>query len=191
MSQETTTPTKKTRLKGTATKKTCVACKVEKDRFKDFKPRWSRCSKHRIKGTKTDPNCTDCQKVVNGNIRQPRCVECDAKRTTKKGKKVTTPTPTAATPVAAPAPVAEPVTVAPVATAAAPAPEATQVQAPAPVAPTPTVEAKPEPVAVTVAAQAEPTPAPRPKAKKPGLTKLADLAKLLDSEPTGSDASPH
>jgi hypothetical protein len=174
---------KKTRLKGTKTEKTCVACGVSKNRLKDFKPRWSRCAKHRIKGTKGDPNCADCETLKNGVIRQPRCVECDSKRTTKKGKKVTSPTPVVAAPVAAPtpAPTPEPVTVAPVVTAQEPAaPEATSVQAPAPTEPTP--------VETPVALVTVPTPT-----KKAGLNKLADLAKLLDDSPTsdtGSDSSP-
>lgn len=168
---------KKTRLKGTKTEKTCVACGKSKNRLKDFKPRWSRCAKHRIKGTKGDPNCADCVTLVNGLIRQPRCIECDSKRTTKKGKKVTTPTPTtvaAPATVQTPEPVAAetPNTITPVAQAAPVAPEATPVQAPAPVEPTPVQAATPEPVAA----------APAPSKKKGGLTKLADLAKLLDSE---------
>ncbi len=179
------TSQKKTRLKGTKTEKTCVACGKSKNRQKDFKPRWSRCAKHRIKGTKSDPNCADCVAVVTGLIRQPRCIECDSKRTTKKGKKVTTPTVNTPTTVATPAaPTPEPVTVAPVTAQAPAAPEATPVQAPAPVAPTPVAsEPTPEPVAVAAAA---------PKSKK-SLTKLADLAKLLDepSSEEGETNSPH
>lgn len=160
MSQE-----KKTRLKGTKTEKTCAGpCGKTKDRFKDFKPRWSRCAKHRIKGAKSDPNCADCVTLVNSVIRQPKCIECDAKRSTKKGKKTT----------AAPTPV----TVAPVAPAAPTAPEATPVQAPAPVEPTPVQAATPEPVAQAPA-----------KAKK-GFTKLADIAKLIEEPASGATESP-
>jgi hypothetical protein len=190
---------KKTRLVGTATTRPCTFCKKVKDRFKDFKPRWSRCAKHRIKGTKGDPNCADCTKLVNGNTRQPKCIECDSKRTTKKAK---APTPVTVAPVAAqaaPAPVETPVAaqVAPVepankieavATAtAAPAPEATTVTLPtAPVA-------APAPEAVTVAkvetAPAATVEAPKaPKKGKKGLNALADL-KAMFEEPTGSEGS--
>ena len=201
MTEQSQTPQKKTRLKGTATIRRCVGCNKDKNRFTEFKPRWSRCAKHRIKGTKGDPACADCQKLVNGNVRQPRCIECDSKRTTKKGKKTTPPTVATPTPVAAPtpAPVVEPVTVTPITVAQTEtpaAPEATQVTAPAAVEPTPTPA--PEPVAAVTApveAKVE-EPAPVVKAPKKASASKADLAKLfsLIDEPgtdTGSTDSPH
>jgi hypothetical protein len=201
-----TTP-RKTRLKGDANNRPCVDCGVTKDRFKDFKPRQSRCAKHRIKGTKSDPACAACVALVNGNVRQPRCIECDSKRSGKRAKnKVATPVaapapvaPTPVAPVATPAPV-EPVVAAPVATVEAPV-AATPVASPAvEVAPTPVAPAATvEPVAVApvaVEAKAE-APAPKvvKKARPNGATK-ADLAKLfdlIDEEPKadeGNDASP-
>jgi hypothetical protein len=180
MSQENQ---KKTRLKGTATTRTCVGpCGQTKDRFKCFRPRWSRCAKHRIKGGKGDPNCDKCVALINGNVRQPRCIECDSKRTTKKGKKITTVAAPVAAPVVVPTAPVEPVTVNTVATVETTA--ATPVQAPAPLEPTPA----PTPETVTVAAPAAlveaSAPAEKPK-RKAGLNKLADLAKLIDDE-TGS-----
>jgi hypothetical protein len=183
---------KKTRLIGTATTRPCTVCLKTKDRFKDFKPRWSRCAKHRIKGQKGDPACAECVKLVNGNTRQPKCIECDSKRTSKKGTKVA-PTPVVAAPVAAQVvePVVEPVQVAHVATAtAAPAPEATTVT----LATAPPVAA-PEPVAA-IQVEAAPAPvevAPKPKAKRNSLASLADLAKLMDapaSDEPGSSPGP-
>jgi len=183
-----TTP-RKTRLKGDASNRPCVDCHQTKDRFKGFKPRQSRCAKHRIKGTKSDPTCAGCVALVNGNVRQPRCIECDSKRSGKRAKnKVATPVaipataaPTPVAPVATPAPVApvEPVVAAPVATVETPV-AATPVASPAvEVAPTPVAPAATvEPVAVAVEAKVEAVAAPR-KARPNGATK-ADLAKLFD-----------
>lgn len=191
MSSPATTP-RKTRLKGDAKTRPCVDCGKTKDRFKDFKPRQSRCAKHRIKGTKTDPSCAACVALVNGNVRQPRCIECDSKRSGKRGKNKV------ATPVAAPAPVA-PVVAAPVETKVEPV-IATPVVAPAvAVAPTP-VESVPvvpveEPVAVAPVEEVK-VAAPAPKKSRPSAATKADLARLLDlidDEPKadeGNDVSP-
>lgn len=91
---------RKTRLKGTDTKKPCAGpCGRMLDRFKDFKPRWAGCEKHKTeKGRRYfSDGCDDCAAKVNGHIRQPRCVECDRGRKKKK-KKAATPTPTVETP---------------------------------------------------------------------------------------------
>ena len=93
---------RKTRLKGTDTRKPCNDCGQTKDRFKDFKPRWAGCEKHRTEQGRRyyQPGCTDCDAKVNGNIRQPRCADCDRARSKKKPKASTKaaakPTPTQA-----------------------------------------------------------------------------------------------
>lgn len=76
---------RKTRLKGTENKKPCFDCGKTKDRFKDFKPRWAGCVKHRTdRGRRYfQTGCAECEKIVNGNIRQPRCIECDKSRPKK------------------------------------------------------------------------------------------------------------
>ena len=110
---KTKTPTKKkkTRLKGTDTKKPCQptdknGCGKMKDRFKDFKPRWAGCADHRTaRGRRfNEPGCAACSALVNGNIRQPRCIECDSKRV-KKRKKTADPKPTTVETPKAPTPV--------------------------------------------------------------------------------------
>ena len=87
---------KKTRLKGTDTKKPCVDCGKLKDRFKSFRPRWAGCVNHRTERGRRyfEPGCEDCAKLVNGNIRQPRCIDCDASRPKKRKAKADDPKPT-------------------------------------------------------------------------------------------------
>ena len=178
---------RKTRLKGDANSRPCFDCGVTKDRFKDFKPRQSRCAKHRIKGTKSDPTCDGCVKLVNGNVRQPRCTDCDSKRSGKRSKSKV------ATPVAAPAPVAPtPVVAAPVATvveASVVVPVATvETQVEATPAAAPAVEVAPTPTApVEPVATVEPVVVAQVKPKKVSHSK-ADLAKLftLLDEPEAS-----
>lgn len=88
---------RKTRLKGTETQKPCVDCGKTKDRFKAFKPRWAGCASHKTdKGRRYyQEGCDECAKLVNGNIRQPRCIECDKTRPKKRSKKKTSdPKPT-------------------------------------------------------------------------------------------------
>ena len=168
------TKKRKTRLKGTETQKPCFDCGVTKDRFKDFKPRWAGCVTHRTdRGRRYfEPGCADCAKLVNGNIRQPRCIECDRQRPKKRkaAKAKATPTPTKAKPKAKPKPKADPK---PVAT----------------VNPTPAVEAAP-------VAEATPVSVPEPvkaqkkgktdkgseKPKKKKLTSMADLSALFGEE---------
>jgi hypothetical protein len=148
---------RKTRLLGTATHRPCVDCKQDKDRFKDFKPRWAGCADHRTEAGRRyhQPGCVACDKVVNGNIRQPRCIECDSKRQ-KKGRKAKvkadpTPTPTPP-PIVEPQVVSEPVIVSP--------------------------QTEPSPESVEV-----PDPAPQPAAPaRPAIATVADLAKLFDDD---------
>lgn len=88
---------RKTRLKGTENKKPCFDCGKTKDRFKDFKPRWAGCINHRTERGRRfhQAGCAECEKVVNGNIRQPRCIACDKVRPKKSVEEVVTPeTPT-------------------------------------------------------------------------------------------------
>ena len=169
------TPAKKrkTRLKGTETRKPCFDCGKTKDRFKDFKPRWAGCVTHRTANGRRyyQKGCADCDKLVNGNIRQPRCIGCDKLRPKKrKAKKAA---------AAAAATV----------TATAPKVEAPKVEAPK-VEPTP--EPTPEPVA-KVEAKVEASPAsvklpepeaPKPKAPKPKpvATSAADIFALLEAD---------
>lgn len=106
--------------------KRCVDCGQVKHRFKSFKPRWGRCDKHREQGKPFQEKCKGCQEMRQSNIRQPRCIECDAIRkvattkvTAKSGKKgkkgkkgtkvqVPAPAPTPATATTAAAPEPEP-----------------------------------------------------------------------------------
>jgi hypothetical protein len=171
---------RKTRLKGDANTRPCVDCHQVKDRFKDFKPRQSRCAKHRIKGTKSDPTCAGCVALVNGNVRQPRCIACDSQRSGKRGKNKVAATPVTVPAQVAPTPVApvatpEPNVVVPVATvettvAATPAAAPAVEVAPTPVAPV----AAPEPVAVA------PVEAPKVKKSRPNGATKADLAALFN-----------
>jgi hypothetical protein len=187
-------PKRKTRLKGTATKKPCVDCGKKKDRFKAFKPRWAGCEKHRTdRGRRFyQPGCADCDAKVNGNIRQPRCIDCDRNRPKKrKASAAATPKPT---------PVVEPQTI-PEAAAVVnaiptPDPEAF-VEAVAGASESlkaAVVEGKPKTLApesepVEVTGQTEPSPesvavpepAPEPApAKRPKLATMADLSALFD-----------
>ena len=87
---KTQTPEKKprkTRMTGTAALRPCVQCKELKPRFTAYKPRWAGCVVHKTeKGRRIfEPGCADCEKVVNGNIRQPRCIDCDKTRSKKRG----------------------------------------------------------------------------------------------------------
>ncbi len=161
---------RKTRLKGTETEKPCFDCKKTKNRFTDFKPRWAGCATYRTERGRRylEPGCADCLKLVNGNIRQPRCIECDKQRpkkrkaasaTATKGKKAKKAKPKKAEPSTPTAPVAV----------------------------NPTPDPKAEPVA-----EATPVviPAPEPKQgktdktsqapKQPKLTSMADLSALFD-----------
>jgi hypothetical protein len=90
---------RKTRLKGTETRKPCFGCGKTKDRLKDFKPRWAGCINHRTdRGRRFfKAGCADCEAIVNGNIRQPRCIGCDKARPKKRND---APTPTVETPKA-------------------------------------------------------------------------------------------
>lgn len=102
---------RKTRLKGTDTKKPCrvvkrdgtvLGCLKTKDRFKDFKPRWAGCDTHRTEAGRRyySKGCAACDAKVNGNIRQPYCIECDKARPKKRAAKKAAATPSP-TPVAA------------------------------------------------------------------------------------------
>jgi hypothetical protein len=172
-----TNKVRKTRLKGTATHKPCVDCGQMKDRFRDFKPRWAGCATHRTKRNRRyyEPGCEECEKLVNGNIRQPRCIECDKARPKKRrGQPAPTPEPTvvetpAETPtVVEPEPVNEP--------------EPAVVEtAPDPVVVEPQEEPSPESVEVPA-----PKPEPKPKAR-PKIASMADLSKLFDSSEASSE----
>ena len=85
-------------MKGTETRKPCFDCKKTKDRFKDFKPRWAGCVAHRTPNGRRyfQKGCADCAALVNGNIRQPRCISCDKLRPKKRApaKVAATPKPT-------------------------------------------------------------------------------------------------
>jgi hypothetical protein len=166
------TKTRKTRLKGTETEKPCKVvkrdgsvhgCLKTKNRFTDFKPRWAGCSAHKTEGGRRffEPGCADCAKVVNGNIRQPYCIECDSSRPKKAG--AATPKPKAkATPKAKPKPVA---TVNPTPEPKAePVAEATPVVVPAPVA------------------KKGKQPKTSQKPKRPKLATMADLSALFSDE---------
>lgn len=157
---------RKTRLKGTETEKPCFDCGVTKNRFTDFKPRWAGCVVHRTERGRRylEPGCADCAALVNGNIRQPRCIECDKLRPKKrKAKTGATPKPKPK-PKATPEPKAEPVaTVNPThEPKAEPAPEATPVVVPEPNA---------DKGKTTKTSQ---------KPKRPKLATMADLSKLFE-----------
>jgi hypothetical protein len=168
------TKKKKTRLKGTETKKPCFDCGKTKDRFKDFKPRWAGCVQHRTPNGRRffQKGCADCAALVNGNIRQPRCISCDKLRPKKrKAKKATAPTPT---PVVKPEPVAVEPTPEPVAVEPTPEPE--------PVAVEPKAEASPESVKLPEPEAPKPTPKPVKQA-----TSAADIFALLDADDDDSE----
>ena len=166
---------RKTRLKGTETHKPCVDCGKMKDRFKAFKPRWAGCVSHRSdRGRRIfEPGCDDCAKLVNGNIRQPRCIVCDAARPKKRKKKDATPEPTPV--VEAPRPEAKPEPV----VEAKPEPE-----------PEPVVEAKAEASPASVKVPEPEAPKPKaPKKKRPKIATAADLSALFDEGGEENDAS--
>lgn len=171
---EKNTPKKrKTRMTGTETHKPCCDCGVLKDRFKDFKPRWAGCATHRNeKGRRYhQKGCADCDAKVNGNIRQPRCIECDRNRPKKRKKKNADPTPTkveAAQPE--PQPVAQPEPEPVVEQTPEPQPE------PEPVA---TVEGQDEPSSESEDVTPEPTPAPK---ARPQIATMADLSALFGGD---------
>jgi len=165
-----TTKKRKTRLKGTETEKPCFDCGVTKNRFTDFKPRWAGCVVHRTERGRRymEPGCADCKALVNGNIRQPRCIECDKQRPKKRKAKGTTPAPTKAKakPKAKPKATPEPV---------------------AKVNPTPEPKAEPVAEATPVSVpKPEPTKAKTPKTskkpKRPKLATMADLSKLFSED---------
>lgn len=158
---------RKTRMTGTEKQKPCCDCKVMKDRFKDFKPRWAGCVTHRTdKGRRYyQPGCAECDAKVNGNIRQPRCIECDRNRPKKRKAKTPKPTPT---PVVEPTP--EPVVAEPEPVVAEPEPVVEPTPEPEPVA---TVEGQDEPS--TESEDVTPGPVAEPKAKAKKFTSMTDL----------------
>jgi hypothetical protein len=181
------TKEKKTRLKGTKTHRPCVDCGKMKDRFADFKPRWAGCATHRTERGRRyfEPGCEACKALVNGNIRQPRCIECDKARPKKRNKKAKAPK--VETPVVVPE-VYGPVQEAPKPVVAEDTPEEIEailsgepvavVEVPS-VAELPTVVGLPEvaPESVNVP---EPTPEPV-KPKRPKIATMADMYALFDS----------
>ena len=178
MSETQKTKKKKTRLKGTETMRPCVDCGKMKNRFTAFKPRWAGCQVHRTERGRRffQQGCGDCKALVNGNIRQPRCIECDKAR--PKKKKAATPTPIAA----AVPDVLEAVEAAvPVAVSVS----ETKLLPPLP-EPEPAVEATPEPEPVVVGQDeasvesVEVTPAPT--AARPKIASVADLSKLFGGD---------
>lgn len=71
---------------GTKMFRTCVDCKQTKHRFKSFRPRKSRCAKHKGRGTDAPADCKACEELRNHVTRQPRCIDCDSARSAKKAK---------------------------------------------------------------------------------------------------------
>ena len=201
-----------TRMTGTDTRKPCVDCGKMKDRFKSFRPRWAACVNHKGPNGRRayHAGCSDCEDAVNSNIRQPRCIDCDAKRPKKRKKAKDDAKPT--TVEQTPEPVAA-VNVDPNPTLPpAPAPEFTgqhpearwaarEVEADdGPVVDLPGATVTPEDVAglperVKVEPQDEPAPesvsVPEPKpaaqAKRPAIASMADLSKLFDDEGVDSE----
>ena len=187
------TPKKrKTRLKGTAKEKPCFDCGKTKNRFTDFKPRWAGCVQHRTPNGRRyfQKGCADCAALVNGNIRQPRCIDCDKlrpkKRKAAKAKaaaaKAATPTPVNVPEVLAAVEAAtpEPVVVEPEPVVVEPEPE------PVVVEPEPVVvegQAEPSPESVKLP---EPAPVVKPK-PAPVATSAADILAMLDAGMEDSD----
>lgn len=205
---------RKTRLKGTDTKRPCVDCGQTKDRFKDFKPRWAGCENHRTERGRRyyQEGCDACKAIVNGNIRQPRCIACDKSRTKKvKAKPAATvaesvTVESAAVQVEAPVPEAvedhksgvvlaqnadaESLSMPEVATADLDGlPERVEPEAEVePVEPEVVGLVEPSPESVSVP---EPTPAPKAKpafARRPSIASMADLSKLFDADEPDSDS---
>jgi len=123
--------------------KRCCDCKKVKHKFNDFRSRWNRCQKHKEQGLAKDDKkvlaCGACEEARSSTIRQPRCVDCDAKRGSKKTdktKKKAAPAKVAAKKKAAkPSKAAPVVTAPPVAdtVASTPPPASSPAPAPAPV----------------------------------------------------------
>lgn len=157
---QTTPKKRKTRLKGTDTMKPCAECGKSKDRFKSFRPRWAGCEKHRTERGRRyyQKGCAPCDAKVNGNIRQPRCIECDAAR--PKKRKAADPSPTV-TPTAAVAPVE-------------PTPETVETPEPEIAEPEPEIVGQPEPSVESEDVTPAPAPAPRPR-----IASTGDLFKLF------------
>lgn len=173
---------RRTRLKGTQTHKPCCECGKTKDRFKDFRPRWAGCATHRTERGRRyfEPGCAECVAVANGNIRQPRCVDCDKARPKKgKGKAAPAPTPVVVEPETAepvlrvlPPVEPEPVEAEPVEAAPEPEPVVVGME-----------EAAPESVVVDPEPAPEPAaPAPEPKKVKTMSDIMADLSGLFGDE---------
>jgi hypothetical protein len=180
---------RKTRLKGTESQKPCFDCGVTKDRFKDFKPRWAGCVSHRTERGRRyhQAGCAECEKIVNGNIRQPRCIGCDKQRP-KKQAEASVATPTVEAPVFQPGPQieaalqAEAAGVVEVVSVEAASPEVqAAVQAvllPEPVVvATPAPEAAPAPEAVAVV-----VPAPVAATPRKRVASKADLFAMFSEE---------
>lgn len=179
---KTETKTKKTRLRGTETQKPCVDCGKTKDRFKDFKPRWAGCEQHRTdRGRRYyQDGCGDCAKIVNGNIRQPRCIGCDKARPKKRNKKAEATTPTTEAPK-----VTEQPSAALKVGDTIPSPEdgpgaEAVVQAVVTVAPVSEVVVEPQSEASDASEDVTPAPAPAPS--RPKIASMADLSKLFGGE---------
>jgi len=81
-----TTETLNAKVVGTKMFRTCVDCGQSKHRFKSFRPRKSRCVKHKGRGTDAPADCKACEELRNHITRQPRCIECDSVRSAKKSK---------------------------------------------------------------------------------------------------------
>jgi hypothetical protein len=183
---------RKTRLKGTENQKPCFDCGVTKDRFKDFKPRWAGCATHRTERGRRyhKAGCAECEKIVNGNIRQPRCIGCDKQRPKKQAEATgtVTVTPTVEAPVFQPGPqveaalqaeaagVVEVVSVEPASTEVQAAVRAVVLPEPVVVA-TPEPEAAPAPEAVAVTVPAPVAAQPRKK-----VASKADLFAMFADE---------
>ena len=170
---KTQTPEKKprkTRMTGTAALRPCVQCKELKPRFTAYKPRWAGCVAHKTERGRRifEPGCADCKAIADGNIRQPRCIDCD--KTRSKKRNVVTPSVTP-TPIKAEVPVVA----------------AATIEVPAVVDLPAEPEPEPEPEAVTVEPQSEasdesvevtPPPVAAPKAR-PKIASMDDLSKLF------------
>lgn len=175
---------RKTRLKGTATMRPCVDCGKTKDRFKSFKPRWAGCVTHRTANGRRyfKKGCAECTKLVNGNIRQPRCIDCDKLRPKKRKKAEATPeiTPTPEPVAVDPNPTLAPFDAATIGTPDEPTPEPVAVRAPEPAeSDEPEVVGQDEPSDDSVKLPEPEAPKPQPKPQplgKEGLGALFDLA---------------
>ena len=170
---------RKTRMTGTDALRPCVQCRELKPRFTAFKPRWAGCEQHRTERGRRfyQKGCAACDAKVKGNIRQPRCIDCDKSRSKKRKPAAPKPTKIEA-PVVEPTP--EPVIVEPLVVEPEPI-AAVIVEAPV-VEPEPT----PEPVAIVGQPESSPesvevTPEPS-KPARPQIASMADLSKLFGGE---------